>query len=233
MRPGVRIALIISVLMMALLLYGCRSETAVKPVMSQKHDELTPSLREIIQESIRKLYQKNPLQFVIEANRGKESSIFYVGSVEDGKLQMTGRYQDENLNIQKVEDIVLSYGETEKVIDDQEAGLISPLDHLQLVAKNAGNASYTRPPVFIDHVKYDHAVIPLSPEVVEQNIQYFLGPQFSDKITLKQVLRQIQIEYHLAIHPVTNQLKQLQLHIQIKHEDQTREQNVYFRFLDG
>lgn len=160
-------------------------------------------------------------------------TFFYLGTIKNGMLEMKGIYQDREIILYKGPGIQLKSGNDYKNLDENRVGLISPLDHLDLVKRYLQNAVRDERSIFIDKIKYDQISVTLPSDEVMKKLQQFLGPQFSDKITLEQVAGQISVTYNLAVHPVDFTLKQLQVAISFQDDGQTQEQNIYFRFLDG
>ncbi len=185
-----------------------------------------------LQQTIEQMLDQDEWHFVVRADDQKGQSAYYVGSRKGDRLELSGRFNGKDFWIKADHKLVIEAENLKKELSLEETGLISPADHFKFILLEITSAEKTNRLISIDNTYYDRWEVPLSRKTVQEKVESFLGPQFSDKMVVDQVIDHLTVNYILAVHPETKKVKQMQLTITINDGDEKKEQELYFRFYD-
>lgn len=225
-------------LVMTLLLPACQNSNS-QTVTADNRSPAPVAAREAIEE----LEQAAIIPFVVKITNKQTdsmlsaqtgSALFFSGIINNQVMELKGRFQDEEIVVyQGPSRLELKTDQDSKLLQKQQIGMISPLDHLDLVKNYTNQSYYGASPIFVDNVRYEHIVIKIPQEDIKNQLQQFLGLQFSDTMLLEEMAQSINVEYHLAVHPVSNSLKQCEVRVLSGAGERILEDQIFFRFLNG
>lgn len=211
--------------------------TACTPSRSEKQEDLIQTSNqektwsyEELQQAIQQMLALDEWHFVVRADDHTKQSAYYVGSLKGDMLELSGRFNGKDFWIKSDQKLVIEAENLKKELSPEETGMISPADHLKFILQEIASAEKSNRFITIDDTFYDRWEVPVSRNTVQKKVVSFLGPQFSDKMVVDQVIDHLNATYILAVHPDTKQIKEMQLKISIDDGDERREQTVYFRF---